>query len=149
MQVQDHQHLSPKQLIEQLRAVAPKAVAGRRKTPGLMRRVKVANPAGGKMTIGHLMDRVYTRDQWLHRIDISRAVGREPRLTPDHDGRLIADAVEEWAKVDNAPFVLELTGPAGGTFRSGQGGRQLRLDAVDFCLQVSGRRESQLAQIVW
>lgn len=149
VQVQDHQHLSPQQLIEQLQAVAPKAVAGRRKTPGLMRRVKVDNPAGGKMTIGHLMDRVYTRDQWLHRIDICGAVGREPRLTPDHDGRLIADAVEEWAKVDAGPFVLELTGPAGGTFRSGQGGRQLRLDAVEFCLQVSGRQESQLAQIVW
>lgn len=149
VQVEDHQHLSPTQLTNDLRAMAPKAVAGRRKTPDLVRRVKVNNPVGGKMTLGHLMDRVYTRDQWMHRIDICSAVGHEPRLTPEHDGRLIADAVEEWAKVYSDPFVLELTGPAGGTFRSGQGGRELRLDAVEFCLQVSGRQESQLPQIEW
>ncbi len=50
-----------------------------------------------------------------------------------------ADAVAEWASRHDQPFRLHLSGPAGGTFRHGDGGPQLDLDAIEFCRILSGR----------
>jgi hypothetical protein len=75
----------------------------------------------------------------MHRIDISRAVGRPVHLTPDHDGALVADVATEWAGRHGNPCRLELTGPAGGTWSFGTGGPRLELDAVEFCRTLSGR----------
>ena len=43
------------------------------------------------------MDMVWTRDVWMHRIDITRATGRPlvGKLTAEHDGRIVADIVAE------------------------------------------------------
>jgi hypothetical protein len=91
--------------------------------------------------LGFLMDIIFTRDTWMHRIDISRAIGRDPVLTPEHDGRLIADVVADWSRRHGQPFTLELTGPAGGTYASSDDaeGESLSLDAVEFCRTLSGR----------
>lgn len=139
VQVADREHLGPDALIDRLRTVAPKAVRGRHRTPGLVRRIPMDDTVGGTMTMGHLVDRVYTRDQWMHRIDISRAVGADLVVTPDHDGRIVEDVVAEWATAYGRPFVLELAGPAGGIYTSGHDGEHVRYDAIDFCLMISGR----------
>jgi hypothetical protein len=61
-------------------------------------------------------------------------------LTADHDGRLIADVVADWAGRHQQPFTLDLEGPAGGTFTNGKGGgEEITLDAVEFCRILSGR----------
>lgn len=96
-------------------------------------------PPLGTRSLGYLMDRIYTRDAWMHRIDIARAVGRPAVLTPDHDGRIVADVVCEWARAHGKPFTLELTGPAGGRWSSGQGTDTLTVDAVEFCRTLAGR----------
>lgn len=83
----------------------------------------------------------FVRDTWMHRIDLCRATGRPLVLTGDHDGRLVADVVAEWARTHGAPFALELTGPAGGSWSQGAGGESLQLDAVEFARVVSGRGE--------
>ena len=67
------------------------------------------------------------------------ATGRDVDLTPQHDGRIVADVVAEWARRHGQPFTLTLTGPAGGTFQAGQDGPELTLDAVEFCRILSGR----------
>ncbi|HEY6377895.1 MAG TPA: hypothetical protein VI316_01820, partial [Candidatus Dormibacteraeota bacterium] len=89
--------------------------------------------------LGYLVDTVFTRDTWIHRLDISRATGREMVLTPDHDGRLVAGVAAEWARRHGRPFSLSLTGPAGGAWCVGDGGDPLELDALDFCSALSGR----------
>jgi hypothetical protein len=61
-------------------------------------------------------------------------------LTPDHDGRLVADIVAEWAAIHGEPFELVLDGPAGGTFRQGRDGEHVRLDALDYIRTLTGRR---------
>src|SRR2546430_1119880 len=81
--------------------------------------------------LGSLMDVIHTRDCWMHRIDISRATGRDLVLTPEHDGRFVADVVGEWARRHGEPFTLTLTGPAGGTYVAGDGGGHIELDAVE------------------
>jgi hypothetical protein len=85
------------------------------------------------------MDRIYTRDAWMHRIDLARATGRTPALTGDHDGRIVADVVAEWAGAHEQPYRLTLTGPAGGSWSAGVDGEEIGLDAVEFCRVVSGR----------
>ena len=79
-------------------------------------------PSGAieKWEIAFLMDTIFTRDTWMHRGDIARATGRELVLTPDHDGRIVADAVADWARRHGQPFRLVLDGPAGGEFMRGK-----------------------------
>jgi len=151
IQVDARADLGPDELIARLRRVAPKAIAGRQKVPAPLRRMSVANPAGGRMSMGHLLDRVYTRDQWMHRLDICTTVGIEPEITADHDRRIVEDVVAEWAAHQAGPWTLELTGPAGGSYVSGGGGDLMRFDALEYCLIVSGRAPSTapMAQIVF
>ena len=144
VQVEDRKHLSPSELVERLRDVAPKAVAGRRRTPGLARRMTIPTGVGYDMTMGHMMDRVFTRDQWMHRIDISAATGRELVLTPDHDARIVEDVVLEWAQIHEKPFELNLDGPAGGGYRSGEEGALIEMDATEFCLVLAGRLDKPM-----
>ena len=96
------------------------------------------------------MDVIYTRDTWMHRVDLAQATGLPLELTADHDGRLVADVVRDWADRHGRPFRIQLDGPAGGSYAQGVGGEEHNLDAVEFCRilragerdPVSSRRES-------
>ncbi len=158
LQVRDHAHLSPAELVDVLRDRAPAAVRGRLRTPGLMRRVDIPVADAGSsvgmpssLNLGHLMDTVYTRDVWLHCIDIERATGVAVDRTADLDGRIVADVVAEWAARHGGPFELTLTGPAGGRFHQGLRGHRLHLDAVEFARTISGRTDGDglLATLIW
>jgi hypothetical protein len=78
----------------------------------------------------------------MHRADAARALSRTPELSAGHDGRIVADVVAEWARRHGKPFMLDLTGPAGGTYSHAPdhpGTEHLSLDAVDFCRALAGR----------
>jgi uncharacterized protein (TIGR03083 family) len=144
VQVHERLHLTPAELMDRFMAIAPRAVRGRRRMPGLLRHrgvpeEQVVGGAREKWTFGFLVDVVLTRDPWMHRLDIARAVGRDPELTADHDGVLVADVVAEWAQRHGSPYRLHLTGPAGGSWGAGDGGPDLELDATEFCRVISGR----------
>jgi uncharacterized protein (TIGR03083 family) len=144
-QVAERTSMNAGEIINGLAAVAPKAVAARRRTPAPLRwavRMKQDPPfETEKWRFGYLVDTVFTRDTWMHRLDISRATGQAMVLTAEHDGRLIADAVAEWARRHAQPFTLSLNGPAGGTWRVGDAGEHLELDALDFCWIVGSRQQ--------
>jgi uncharacterized protein (TIGR03083 family) len=142
LQIEDRADLSPVDIVARFERAAPRSVRARRRMPGLLRRMpmKVDPPFDDDgWRLGYLMDVIYNRDAWMHRVDASRAVGREMVLTPEHDGRLVADVVAEWGRRHGQPFTLTLTGAAGGAYVSGQGGETLELDAVEFCRILSGR----------
>lgn len=143
VQVAERDDLSPDELLQRLEAIAPKTVKGRSRTPRPMRAVKIAidAPVVEKWALGYLIDTIYLRDAWMHRVDTTSATGAELVLTPDHDGRIVADVVAEWARRHGQPFTLELTGPAGGVFTAGAGGEPTTLDAVEFCSLLAGRGE--------
>lgn len=142
VQVDEHGRLSTTELVERLEAASSKAATGRRRTPKVVReRVRVDLGEGRKRPLGYLVDAVYTRDVWMHRVDLCRALDRELVLTPDHDGRLVADVVADWAANHGQPYELVLTGPAGGTFTGGAGGERHDLDAVEFARTLAGRAE--------
>lgn len=141
VQVAEREHLSPSDLVERLALIAPKTVKGRSRTPRPIRAIKVAvdAPVVEKWTLGYLIDVIYLRDAWMHRVDTARATGAELVLSADHDRRIIADVVAEWARRHGQPFTLELTGIAGGVFTAGGGSEPLVFDAVEFCSRLAGR----------
>jgi uncharacterized protein (TIGR03083 family) len=143
VQIRERASLSGDELVERFAATIERAVRGRRRFPRPLRGVKMTMPPPwtGKRSLGWLNDVVYTRDTWMHRIDLSGATGHELVLTADHDGRIVADVVADWARVHGRPFDLELTGVAGGRFRQGAGGEHHELDAVEFCRTIAGRRD--------
>lgn len=149
VQVEKYDGWSPAQLVAEYARLAPKAVKGRNRMPGLMRRRPMPEEQPvepgrvyERWTFGYLLDVILTRDPWAHRTDIAAATGAELVLTPDHDGVLVADVAREWAERHGQPCTLTLTGPAGGSWTFGAEGdtaAAYELDAVEFCRILSGR----------
>jgi uncharacterized protein (TIGR03083 family) len=140
LQIRERQHLSNAELVDQLRQVGPKAVKGRWDTPLPMRYLPIPfGPPIGWEPLKYLLDVGFTRDVWCHRIDICCATGKPMQLSAEHDGRLVADIVAEWATVHGDPFDVVLEGPAGGKFTEGVNGERVEIDAIDFVRTLSGR----------
>jgi uncharacterized protein (TIGR03083 family) len=140
VQVAERSARTPAELVADLADAGARGVRARARIPRPVLAVRLPlGPPLGVRPLGYLMGRIYTRDSWMHRIDIGRATGREPVLTPVHDGRLVDDVVREWAAAHGSPYSLELTGPAGGRWGTEGTGERIVLDAVDFCRSVSGR----------
>jgi uncharacterized protein (TIGR03083 family) len=143
-QVAERIDLTPAQLVPRFESIAPVTVRKRTGMPSLMRKatMKVDGPVVEKWSLGYLIDTIYLRDAWMHRIDVTRATGAPLVLTPDHDGRIVADVVAEWARRHGRPFTLHLSGPAGGTFTGGRPSADdpvIDADAVEFCRILAGR----------
>jgi uncharacterized protein (TIGR03083 family) len=143
LQVSERSSWSGPAISDRFAARAPKAVTGRRMTPGFIRRRTmiggVINGVEEPWTLGYLIDVILTRDPWMHRLDICTALDRTPQLTADHDGVIVADVVSEWADRHGKDFTLYLTGPAGGTWTAGTSGPRIELDAVGFCRVIAKR----------
>ena len=138
--------LRPHELVAELERVLPKAERSRRRFPFTSRRlamrVEAPQPHGSivkeRWPLAYLAQ-VLTRDLWMHRVDVSLALGRRIELTAGHDGRLLEDVVADWARRHGQPFDLRLTGPAGGRWVRGDGGTYLERDAVEFARGLFGR----------
>ena len=145
VQVSERSDLSGPQIATRLSEVAPKTVRGRSRLPAIVRRrarLKVDGPVFETWTLGYLVDVIFLRDLWMHRVDLHQALGRPFLATAEHDGRIVADVVAEWARRHGEPFVVELTGSAGSTYAGGARGpaaERLSMDAVAFCRTLAGR----------
>lgn len=143
LQVEQHASLSTADLLAAMRHAGARAARARRRIPSLVRGRTMPEPqlVGGrweKWTVGFLFDVILTRDPFMHRLDIARATGVALPATADHEGVIVADVVREWAERHGAPYSLELSGPAGGSWSRGDGER-IEMDAFEFCRAVSGR----------
>jgi len=143
VQVERYAPLGPTGLVRMMERTGPAAARGRRWMSGIAgsRLRRAAIPVDGvpeRWTVGFLVDTILTRDPWMHRSDLAEATGRPMHLTADHDGVIVADVVAEWAARHGRPYRLTLTGPAGGTWKCGDG-EAIELDAVEFCRLLSGR----------
>jgi uncharacterized protein (TIGR03083 family) len=148
VQVRERQDLTPTQIVERLTTVAPKTIRGRNRVPAILRHrasLSVDGPVVETWKLGYLIDTIYLRDLWMHRIDLANAIDEPPELSAGHDGRIVAEVVAEWARRHGQPFRLELTGPAGGSYAhhsDAVGADHLELDAVEFCRALSGRAQA-------
>jgi uncharacterized protein (TIGR03083 family) len=154
IQVDDRASSRPDDLIAELRLVGPRAIATRHRQPAPVRALRLPMPALGVAPIGYLTDVIYTRDMWIHRLDIARATRRAMALSPDHDGRIIALAARDLSTtldpiLRGADAIYGLTGPAGGRFRFGANDHPavtIRIDALDFAWLAAGRLTPEQAR---
>jgi uncharacterized protein (TIGR03083 family) len=141
LQVRERATLSTEQLIAEWDTSSERALRARTRLPRLIARLPLLNlPAPvGRKPLSYLFDVGFTRDVWMHRVDLARAAGRPLDVEPDHDGRIVADIVAEWAGTHGEPFTLELEGPAGGHYTAGADGEHVRMDAIEFCRILAER----------
>src|SRR6266852_1556326 len=147
IQVDDRRAATPADLLTELHDVGPRAIATRKRLPAIVRAVRLPLPLLGLVPLGYLTDLIYTRDMWMHRLDICRATGREMVQTPQHDGRITALVVRDLErhltpKLAGQAIVYELTGLSGGGFHLGENASpiaRITMDVLDFHLKASGR----------
>ncbi|MFD4971744.1 maleylpyruvate isomerase family mycothiol-dependent enzyme [Streptomyces sp. NPDC058424] len=142
-QIADHATASGPELAERFTLLWPRAVQARRRRPGLMRRARVATGVAEApwMSMGHLLDTIYNRDLWMHRVDLARATGQH-LVVGEHARLIVEQVIRDLALTwSGAPIVLELTGPAGGTWLIGSGepASVVRADAVAYLRGLAGR----------
>lgn len=137
--VRERRHLSTDELRERLAPALRQSLRARRRAPALIRKIRFSEETFGRVSFGYINDVVVTRDSLIHRVDITRATGKPMVITADHEGRVIADVVRDWAAHHGRAFTLRLSDPAGGTYRAGSGGEDIELDALQFCRILSGR----------
>lgn len=137
------------QLAQRIHELAPRAIRGRHRRARWLGFVPIPiDPTGStegfptKVSMGHLCAVVLTRDVWMHKFDIARAVGTTPPID-ETDTRVVADVASEWQGQHGRPVRLELSGPAGGSYTWGSDGPVLELDAIDFCRVIAGRRPAR------
>ena len=140
LQVERARSTPPVEIVVRMTKVFPTFLKVRRRVlAGPLSPIKVVGPLGEPMTLRFLGNKVFSRDHFMHRIDISRAVGRELNYVPA-DTLMVADGAKEWAAKHGADARLELAGPIGGTYTAGSGERTtIRGDAVDFMRFLAGR----------
>ena len=129
------------ELIAEWDANSARALKARRSMPRPIARLpllKLPAPVH-RQPLSYLFDVGFTRDTWMHRIDLAEATGTAFDADAEHDGRLVADLVAEWAGTHRQPFTLALTGPAGGDYTSGSGGEHVEIDALQFGRTLAGR----------
>jgi hypothetical protein len=103
-------------------------------------------PAGS--TVGYLVDVIYPRDLWMHRVDVARATGHGLATTAtetDVVAEVVRDLAGDW---DGPPSTLTLTGHGAGTWSLGPGTprAELEADAVEVCRMLSGRAASPVVK---
>lgn len=161
LQVEKYEGWTSQRIITEFERLAPKAIKGRNRMPGLMRRRRMpddqpVNPPHEyePWTFAYLVDVILTRDPWMHRTDIAAATGRELTLTDDHDAVIVDDVAREWAGRHGQACTLTLTGPLSRRYEFGPGGStadaggqpgaatgpSYTLDPIAFCRILSGRQ---------
>jgi uncharacterized protein (TIGR03083 family) len=101
----------------------------------------------GRMRLDYITDLIYTRDTWIHRIDICLATGREMVLTDDHDGRLMALVMRDLAEqlkdvLAGKAIIFDIPGPGGGCWKIGPASTPaatICMDLLYFNVLASGR----------
>ena len=154
IQIADRKNKTNAELIQEIREKGPHTIKNRHRIPFFMRAIGLPRPDGSKLYWSYMLDVIYSRDTWMHRVDLARATNREMKMTREHDGRMVAlvmrDVNTQLApKVGNDALDIELTGIAGGAWRIGNASNAratIRMDAVEFNIYASGRSTFEQAR---
>jgi uncharacterized protein (TIGR03083 family) len=110
VQVRERAGLTTDQLINEWDIASARALRARARIPRVVARLpllKLPLPVG-RQPLSYLFDMGFTRDVWMHRIDLATATARPIDVDSDHDGRIVADIVAEWASTHDDAFTLQL-----------------------------------------
>jgi hypothetical protein len=107
-------------------------------------------PGQPRWPVAYLLDVIFNRDLWMHRIDLARATGR-PSVLGGHDQHIVAQVIHDLARGwSTASVALELTGRAGGSWLLGVGDpvAVVRADAVAYLRALSGRDDDVVLELL-
>lgn len=140
VQVDDRSHMSPEQLLERWETVIPRFERFRRGAGAIGKVVPFYEGSLiGLTNVAYLANTIYTRDTFMHRIDISRATSTELRLGR-REKRLLEDVLVDWSRRTGAAARVNLEGPAGGSYVVGTGAiATIEGDAVEMARVLAGR----------
>lgn len=143
LQLERRAGMSPADLQADLERWAEDAPRARRRQPALMRAIRLPAFAGLRRgaRLGYLLDVIYTRDLWLHRVDLARATGQAMPVS-SAEGEVVAQVVRDLDAEWSGPALeLVLTGRGGGGWLVGEGvvAGRLEGDAVTVMRSLSGR----------
>lgn len=151
IQIADRKNKTNEELVAEIREKGPRTITNRQRVPFFLRAISTPRPDGTKLNLGYVLDIIFTRDTWMHRLDLARATNREMKLTRGHDGRIVELVVRDVnallaPKLGADSIGVELTGVAGGAWRVGgspavRGTMRatIQMDALDFNIYASGR----------
>jgi len=147
LQRKDRRDATPRELVAELTALGPRAARARRRLPRLVRDRALPASAGlpPGSTFAYLVDVIYPRDVWMHRVDIARAAGRGLAATPTETD-VVAQVVRDLARTWDGPTTrLVLSGHGAGSWHLGNGspGATLEADAVETCRMLRTCRLSR------
>lgn len=154
IQIADRKHKTNTELLAEIREKGPRTIHNRHRVPFFVRAISLPRPDGTTLSLAHMLDVIYARDTWMHRIDLARATGRAMKLTREHDGRMVELVMRDVnhllaPKLGSDALDVELTGTAGGAWRIGKATdarATIRMDAVEFNIYASGRSTYEQAR---
>jgi uncharacterized protein (TIGR03083 family) len=130
--------LSPAEVLSRIDGTVDRALRGRARTPWLLRHlVRPKLDVMGRTPMAFVLDTIYTRDTFIHRIDLCRATGREV-LADEVEARIVEDMAGEWLARHGQPVTLVVDGATYGA-----GGERIETTAVEFARNVSGRGDPE------
>lgn len=140
VQVDDRAHLTPEEILRRLEARWPRFERFRRRVGLVGKAVPIYEKSLlGLTNLAYLMNTVYTRDVFMHRVDIARATSMELHLGR-REQRLMEDVLVDWSSRTGAAATLHLEGLAGGSYRVGTGSiATIEGDAVEMARVLAGR----------
>lgn len=154
IQIADRKHKTTAELLAEIREKGPRTIRNRHRVPFFVRAISLPRPDGTTLSLAHMLDVIYSRDTWIHRIDLARATCRAMKLTREHDGRIVELVMRDvnrllTPQLGSDAMDIELTGTAGGAWRIGKATdarATIRMDAVEFNIYASGRSTYEQAR---
>jgi uncharacterized protein (TIGR03083 family) len=147
VQVDERRDMTTAELLAEFEGLVPRFVKRRRIMGGAGRYVPYYSSALGRTNLGFVMNVIFTRDAFMHRVDITRATKRDLDLG-DPERRLVADAAKQWARESDAVARLHFTGPAGGYFFTADNpAATITGDAIEFCRMLTGRADHSVMKV--
>lgn len=148
-QVERRRHLTGPEVLGRLRTAAQPAAKSRARRARILGRLSVPLDQGGssaagmpdRLGLGELYRVTYTRDTWLHRLDVADALGRHVDLDTPVDRRIVEDVVKDWAERHGRPFEVRLSGSFDARYVRGTGGPVIEIDPARLCWILSGRAD--------
>ena len=139
-QVEDRRHLTPEQIIDRFEVALTRFLSFRMNVGKFMHYMPYYDPSIIKYSnIGYISRVIFTRDMFMHRIDIACATNRPVPLERE-DHALMADVLRDWARRHDIDATIDL-GEL-GIFVAGQGGRaRIVGDAPTFARVMTGRAD--------
>lgn len=140
VQVDERAHLSPEELMDRLEQKLPGFSRFCQRTGRVGRILPFYNGTlFGLTNVNYVLNTIFTRDHFMHRVDIARATGAE-LVVGSSEARLIEDVVCDWARRSKVRSLVALSGPAGGTYLlGGRSEASIEGDAVVFARVLAGR----------